>query len=46
MKVPLKVNNIMNNKEWLKYLESRGLNKNMHDGYEYWQELNILEFRK
>ncbi len=46
MKVPLKVNNIMNNKDWLKYLESKGLEKNMHDGYLYWQELKILEFRK
>lgn len=46
MKVPLKVNNIMNNKKWIAYLEKHGLEKNFHEGYEYWQELNIIEFRK
>lgn len=46
MKVPLKVNNIMNNENWLNYLMSQGLEKNFHEGYEYWQELEILEFRK
>ncbi len=45
MEVPLKVNNIMNNKEWIDYLESLGLEKNLKRGYEYWQELNIIEFR-
>lgn len=46
MKVPLKVNNILNNNGWIKYLKKQGLKKNYSQGYEYWQELNILEFRK
>ena len=42
MEVPLKVNNIMNNKKWLKYLEKRGLKKKLRRGYEYWQKINIV----
>lgn len=46
MKVPLKVNNILNNEEWVSYLKKHGLEKDFHDGYEYWQNLKILEFKK
>jgi SAM-dependent methyltransferase len=45
VKVPLKVNNILNNKEWLSYLRKIGLEKSLHDGYEYWQEIKVLLFR-
>ncbi|MBS3094742.1 class I SAM-dependent methyltransferase [Candidatus Pacearchaeota archaeon] len=44
MKVPLKINNILNNKSWLEYLKKLGLKKDFHDGYEYWQEINIVAF--
>lgn len=42
MKVPLKVNNILNNKEWLEYLKKRGLKKNYKNGYEYWHEIRVI----
>jgi hypothetical protein len=43
MKVPLKVNNVMNNKEWLSYLiDKKYLQKKLSAGYEYWQEINIV----
>lgn len=43
MNVPLKVNNIMNNHGWLKYLTTRcGLKKRLKSGYEYWQTLFIV----
>jgi len=42
MKVPLKVNNILNNKKWISYLEKIGLKRNLKDGYEYWQEIYIV----
>lgn len=46
MKVPLKVNNILNNKRWVDYLTKIGLKKELHNGYEYWQTLNIIILRK
>lgn len=42
MKVPLKVNNILNNKHWVEYLKTKGLKKINKGGYEYWQEINII----
>ncbi|MBU2036713.1 methyltransferase [Patescibacteria group bacterium] len=42
MTVPLKVNNIINNKFWLDYLIKNGMKKEHKDGYEYWQTLSIL----
>jgi 16S rRNA G966 N2-methylase RsmD len=43
LEVPLKVNNILNNKEWLDYLiNKRNLKKQLKEGYEYWQEIMIL----
>ena len=42
MKVPLKVNNILNNKSWVNYLRKKGLEKINKGGYEYWQEINII----
>lgn len=44
MRVPLKVNNVLNNKSWLSYLEKKGLKKKLEQGYEYWQTLNIVMF--
>ena len=43
MRVPLKVNNILNNKAWLDYLvKNQGLKRKMAKGYEYWQEIYII----
>lgn len=44
MKVPLKVNNILNNSAWLDYLRKSGLQSRYNNGYEYWQEINIAMF--
>jgi hypothetical protein len=43
--VPLKVFNVLNNKEWMAYLLDHGLRHNPHDGYEFWQTINIVELR-
>ena len=42
-RVPLKVNNVLNDKAWLKYLAKRGLKKRREKGYDYWQELRIVK---
>ena len=42
MTVPLKVNNVLNNKEWVEYLKGCGLKKEYKDGYDYWQELTVF----
>ncbi|VVB77989.1 Release factor glutamine methyltransferase [uncultured archaeon] len=42
MKVPLKVNNILNDEKWINYLRDKGLKKQYKRGYEYWQEINII----
>ncbi|MCX6744674.1 MAG: methyltransferase [Candidatus Parcubacteria bacterium] len=45
MRVPLKVNNILNNESWLNYLvRERGLKRKFERGYEYWQEIFIVAF--
>jgi len=42
--VPLKVNPILNNKEWMEYLTTTvGLKKDPHDGYDYWHEIRIYK---
>jgi SAM-dependent methyltransferase len=46
LNVPLKVNNILNNKNWLDYLKKLGLKKEYHEGYEYWQDINIIMLEK
>jgi len=46
IRVPLKVNNILNSPTWLSYLKKRGLRKRMRRGYEYWHTINILAFKK
>lgn len=46
MLVPLKVNNILNNKKWLDYLIRLGLVKKMKNGYEYWHKINIVVLRR
>ncbi len=46
MRVPLKVLPVLNNKEWMKFLyEKTGLRKEPHQGYIYWQTLNIVELK-
>ncbi|MFH1308188.1 MAG: methyltransferase [archaeon] len=44
MYVPLKVNNILNNKKWISYLQRTGLQKKYKKGYEYWHKINIVTF--
>lgn len=47
MRVPLKVNNILNNQAWLNYLiKQRGLKRKWERGYEYWQEIVIVALYK
>ena len=46
MEVPLKVYNVLNNKEWMDYLLERGLKKEHRDGYDYWQTIKIVEMRR
>ncbi len=43
MTVPLKVCNVLNNKEWMKYLLNHGLKKQYKNGYEYYQTISIVE---
>lgn len=43
MEVPLKVYNVLNNPEWMKYLLGNGLDEELKDGYKYWHTINILE---
>ncbi len=43
MTVPLKVNNILNNPSWVKYLSKYcGMKKKMINGYEYYQTIEIV----
>lgn len=47
MEVPLKVNNIMNDKEWLNYLITEADLKTHEDRpYPYWHTINIIKFNK
>ncbi len=44
MEVPLKVWNVLNNKEWMEYLiNEKWLKEDYHDGHLYWQKLRILK---
>jgi len=45
MQVPLKVYNVLNNKEWMDYLLAHGLEKNRRNGYDYWQQINIHQIQ-
>ncbi len=43
MRVPFKVNNVLNNKEWMEYLtDERGLKKERREGYDYWHDITIV----
>ena len=46
MFVPLKVNNVLNNPEWLKYLEDRNLKKQNLRGYEFWHMIKTIVAKK
>lgn len=47
MEVPLKVGNVLNNKEWLDYLiKEKGLKEEYRDGHLYWQKLRILKLSR
>jgi predicted RNA methylase len=42
--VPLKVNALLNNKDWLNFLiDEKGLKRDYHDGYEYWHTIRIIK---
>lgn len=45
MEVPLKVLNVLNNKEWMRYLRRKGLRKETRQGHDYWQTINIVEVK-
>lgn len=47
MEVPLKVWNVLNNKEWLEYLiKEKWLKDEYHDGHQYRQKLKIVKLSK
>jgi hypothetical protein len=47
MEVPLKVFNVLNNTERMDYLiKEKGLKKELRDGHEYRQTLNMYEISK
>ena len=46
MTVPLKVLNVLNNANWMKYLDHKGLHSAPKQGYNYWHTINIIEGRK
>ncbi|HRS42892.1 MAG TPA: methyltransferase [Candidatus Diapherotrites archaeon] len=46
MTVPLKVFNVLNNKEWLEFLLERGLHKEYKNGYEYWHSITTYEIKR
>ena len=41
--VPLKVSTVLNNPEWMKYLLSKWLKKEMKQGHEYWQTIKLFQ---
>jgi hypothetical protein len=46
MTVPLKVYNVLNNRQWMDYLvKNKGLKEDYHDGYKFWQEIVITTIR-
>jgi release factor glutamine methyltransferase len=46
LEVPLKVFNILNNRRWMAYLSEHGLKKDRHDGYDYWQKIQVHELSR
>jgi|SRR3989344_4894699 len=42
MRVPLKVNNIVNNKKWINHLKKLGLVNKYKEGYDYWHTIKII----
>jgi SAM-dependent methyltransferase len=42
MEVPLKINNVLNNSEWIDYLQDRNLQKNNHNGYDFWHRIKVI----
>ncbi|MDR0282700.1 MAG: methyltransferase [Candidatus Peribacteria bacterium] len=41
--VLLKVSTVLNNPEWMDYLLSKGLKKEIKQGHEYWQTIKVLQ---
>lgn len=47
MHVPLKVYNVLNNEEWLRYLlEEKGLIKERKRGYDYWHTIQVVAMER
>lgn len=42
MNVPLKINNVLNNREWIGYLQDRNLIKDNHNGYNFWHRIKVI----
>jgi release factor glutamine methyltransferase len=44
LEVPLKVYNVLNNREWMEYLtQQKGLIAQPHDGYDFWHTISITK---
>jgi len=44
--VPLKVFRVLNNQSWMDYLLSNSMKKETHNGYHYWQTLNMYKISR
>lgn len=42
LSVPMKINNIHNNPDWMEYLKENGLDQNNHNGYQYWHTIKTF----
>jgi methylase of polypeptide subunit release factors len=42
MEVPLKINNVLNNHDWIEYLQDRNLKKLNHNGYDFWHRIKVV----
>ena len=47
MRVPLKVFNVLNNEEWLRFLvEEKGMKAERHRGYDYWHTIKVVAIER
>ena len=42
LSVPMKINNVHNNPDWMDYLKTKGLDQNEHGGYQYWHTIKTF----
>lgn len=45
MPVPMKINNVHNNPDWMEYLKQKGLDSKDHDGYQFWHTIKTFLIR-